>query len=63
LKVSDINGPESDDSDSSSEDYGEGQHDDISGDVLSEDGELDASTSLAGGLRNSVIVDLREVMV
>jgi len=47
LKVSDIYGPDSDDSDSSSEDYGEGRHGDVSGDVLSEDGEPDASTSLA----------------
>ena len=47
MKVSDIYGPDSDDSDSSSEDYGEGRHGDVSGDVLSEDGELDARTSLA----------------
>ena len=46
-KVLDIYGPDSDDSDSSSEDYSEGRHGDVSGDVLLEDGEPDASTSLA----------------
>ena len=39
MKVSDIYGPDSDDSDSSSEYYGEGRHGDVSGDVLSEDGQ------------------------
>jgi len=47
LTVSNIYGPDSDDSDSSSEDYDEGWHGDISSDALSEDGEPDASTSLA----------------
>ena len=35
---------DSDDSDSSSEDYSEGRHGDVSGDVSSEDGEPDASS-------------------